>query len=306
MSASTISPRPQQATVALAKQDRPRSARLKGLAGGQSFDRLGEWVERVSVARDGSIHRLARWMALQPNAHKRLAAADSATNLWRACEEANPDCFKKYRVLRMDRPSYFLPAGEVVFSVLENPTQIPDHPPTGVMLRHLEAMKAYPLAKFFFLRPVFAVDDAVRLLPPAELREEAAGDLRVARQIARMYGWTHRAEHWARRQAQRAGRAVLNTAGRAVDAVVSRFSPAAIPGGTVSVLAGRTLIGLAETAEAEGRLQDAIRYRASAAELRRRQDIDPILCFELPERPGELWFEAHWFDGADGRLYVHY
>ena len=34
--------------------------------------------------------------------------------------------------------------------------------------------------------------------------------------------------------------------------------------------------------------------------------IDLVLAFELPDRPGELWFEAHWFIGRDARTYVHY
>ena len=41
-------------------------------------------------------------------------------------------------------------------------------------------------------------------------------------------------------------------------------------------------------------------------ELRRRMTIDPVLAFEVAGRPGELWFEAHWFAANDGRTYVHY
>jgi hypothetical protein len=51
---------------------------------------------------------------------------------------------------------------------------------------------------------------------------------------------------------------------------------------------------------------DMAAFRRAVVDLRMRLVIDPILCFELPERPGELWFESHWFEGQDGKLYVAY
>jgi hypothetical protein len=47
-------------------------------------------------------------------------------------------------------------------------------------------------------------------------------------------------------------------------------------------------------------------FRRAMRDLRARLPLDPILCFELPHRPGELWFESHWFQGQDGKLYVAY
>ena len=272
-----------------------------------TFKRFGEWADRIQVARDGSIHRLARWMSLQPASASQLFSGNG-TPIWRQCRDANPSCFKEYRTVRLDRPSYFLPAGEVAFSVMENPVQIPDNPPQGVLMRHIEAMDAYPLAKFYFIRPVFNAEASFDLQSPAELRAEAAGDERVALQIARRFGWVHRSERWASQQAARAGRAAVDFAGHCVDKLMALLL--ANDNEWIDPVAAATRQGslarLANEAEADGRPDDAQRFRATIAELRRRMDIDPVLCFELPDKPGQLWFEAHWFDGVDGRRYVHY
>ena len=41
-------------------------------------------------------------------------------------------------------------------------------------------------------------------------------------------------------------------------------------------------------------------------EIQELRNWDPILCFELNNRPGDLWLEAHWFESQDGKSYVHY
>jgi hypothetical protein len=61
-----------------------------------------------------------------------------------------------------------------------------------------------------------------------------------------------------------------------------------------------------EPAESLDLVFERRRLEFALAELRRRIAVDPVLAFELPDRPGELWFEAHWFIGRDARTYVHY
>ena len=61
-----------------------------------------------------------------------------------------------------------------------------------------------------------------------------------------------------------------------------------------------------ETAEYYGLARESRRLEVALEELRRRITIDPVLAFEVESRPGELWFEAHWFEATDGRTYVHY
>lgn len=112
--------------------------------GTEPFARFGQWSAPISIARDGTIPRLARWLALHQN-----TAADEAA-LWTECRAANPECFRTYRVVALDQPSFFLPAGEVAFEMFENPTQIPDRPPQGVMMRHMEALDAFAAATFYF------------------------------------------------------------------------------------------------------------------------------------------------------------
>jgi hypothetical protein len=101
-----------------------------------------------------------------------------------------------YRVVKLDRPSYFLPAGEVVFDVLANPTQIPEEPPTGVLLRHLEAMDVFPASTFYFLRPVFVAEPTFQLCSADELRREAYFDRLDAMRRARHFGWAYRTHAW--------------------------------------------------------------------------------------------------------------
>ncbi len=271
------------------------------------FERFGEWGERISVVRDGAIHSMAYWLATHPQ--RREFAGEQ---LWQQCLEENRSLVREYQLVRLDAPSYFLPAGEVVFKVTENPIQLPDNPPQGVMMRHLEAMMAHPVAKFYLLEPVFTSEPYFRLYTPGDLRNEAAGDRRVSEQIARQFGWAHRAANWTRAR----GRELAGVAVRAAAWTVEQLAREIVPSrpavrhlqadDLAAILADETLVELARRADRHGLDQDARRLRRAIDELRWRVSIDPVLCFELDDRPGELWFEAHWFTGADGRRYVHY
>lgn len=265
------------------------------LARSRPFESFGEWQEEITVARQGTLWRLADWIACN------RSAARSRPALWQACQQANPACFKTYSVIRLDRPSFFLPAGEVVFEVTKNPTQIPQSPPQGVMLRHMEAMDAFPGADFYFLEPVFTSEPCLRLYSATELREEASGDLQDVLMLARNYGWLFRTADWAGRQRDR----LAEHASRLAVAVEEKLRAA-----TERLLAppkrASDLEELARRAEQQGRFDDAVRLRRSLAEIRWHMTIDPLLCFGLPSQPGRLWFEAHWYVGQDSRTYVHY
>jgi hypothetical protein len=284
---------------------RPSIAKTLPLARTEPFARFGCWAPSVSVARDGTIGRLARWIAL----HQLEAATPSADQLWRRCQEANSECFRTYRVVTLDRPSYFLPAGEVVFEVLENPTQIPERPPAGVMLRHLEAMDTFASATFYFLRPVFVTEPTFRLSTADELRREAHLDQLDAMRLARHFGWAFRSQVWLAAKRDAAALFALRTLVRSVEALTWDLAP--IPAGDrIDPLTRRRLqreFGRRlERTESLGLAAESRRLKFALAELQRRIVIDPVLAFELPDRPGELWFEAHWYVGRDGRTYVHF
>lgn len=274
------------------------------LLGTQPFERFGRWALPVSIARDGTIGRLARWLAL----HRHEDTDDDA--LWDRCRRANPECFRTYRVVTTDQPSFFLPAGDVAFEVIENPTQIPDRPPQGVMLRHMEAMDAFATAKFYFLRPVFVTEPCFRLCTAAELRREAYFDQFDAMRRARHFGWAYRSQDWLRAKRDAASLLALRTATRLVEELTWTLSPTA-PGNLAIDPATRRRLRrqfrdrLART-ESLGLVRESRRLEIALDELRRRITIDPVLCFETASRPGELWFEAHWFAGNDGRTYVHF
>lgn len=270
------------------------------------FARFGEWGEQISVVRDGAIHTMAYHLATHPR-RKEL----SRDELWRTCTVENRGLMHHYQIARLDEPSYFLPRGEVVFKVIQNPIQLPDNPPQGVMMRHLEAMMAHPLAKFFLLEPVFTSDPYYRLYTSEDLRTEAAGDQRVCEQIAWQLGWAHRAGKWTTERAEQLAAMAMRGAAWAIELLATELLPArrAHPlhaDELAAMLADDTLSELARRADQHGLEHDAKRLRRAIEELRWRTSIDPVLCFELEDRPGELWFEAHWYTGMDGRRYVHY
>lgn len=271
------------------------------------FARFGEWGERVRIVRDGCTGALAYEMATHPRRHEW-----SSGRLWKDCLETKGHLVREYRIVRLDGPSYFLPAGEVVFKVVENPIQLPDNPPQGVMMRHLEAMMAHPLAKFYLLEPVFTMEPYYRLYTAGDLRTEAAGDRAECERLAWQWGWAHRTGQWAGERAREAGATLLRGAAWALEQLAR---PVARRSSTVphldaddfaAILADETLVELARRADGHGRGGDAQRLKRAVQELRWRVSIDPVLCFELEVRPGELWFEAHWYTGMDGRRYVHY
>lgn len=263
------------------------------------FERFGTWGEEVGVVRDGAIWKLARWIALNGE-----PGLDEET-LWQRCRDANPQFFRTYRTVNLDAPSFFLPRGEVVFRVVVEPSQLPDNPPEGVLMRHIEAMEAFPQATTYLLQPVFMSDSSVRLFSAGELRLEAEGDRREVLAIARRFGWAFRAIAAARRKVRDACLFLL----RIVTQELERLAPPPTRRQRFDWneagywRARQTLTAMSQRAEEQGLLEEVVRFREA---LGRLAEIDPVLCFELPDKPGELWFESHWFQGIDGKRYVHY
>ncbi|MEM9352628.1 MAG: hypothetical protein AAGA92_06425 [Planctomycetota bacterium] len=308
-SLSTSLPASQVDTSVWPHQLRPSTlddAFAKSFTSTEPFTKFGEWGPTIQVARRGYGLRLARWLALN------RARRESWDNAWSRCREENPAWFRSHRIVRMLRPSFFLPAGEVVFEVTERFTQVPDNPPRGVLLRHLEAMTAAPGATFYFLRPTFTTVPYFRLYSAQDLREDAEIDRGDAIFAARLYGWAFRAVEAARRTAIAGGRLALRGSIAAVSTAAALLRKLAGNGGLdlrnrrdaqvfaellETELAGSTIIDSGTQAD---------ELRRAIAELRFYASIDPVLCFETPDRPGELWFEAHWYEGQSGRTYVHY
>ena len=272
------------------------------------FERFGEWGDRVSVVRDGGLSQMAAKLATHPG--RRHLSSDQ---LWQTCCQENQQLLTEYQIVKLDAPSFFLPAGESVFKVVENPIQLPDNPPQGVIMRHLEAMTAHPFARFYLLEPVFTVDPQLRLLTAEELREESAGDRADSERLAQYLGWGFRTAHWSRARLRDLSTLALRTAVWAVELLIWERVPrqqarfvSLDRSRMTGLLATETLEQLANRASDRGLELEARRLRHAIEILRLRPSIDPVLCFELPDQPGQLWFESHWFTGGDGRRYVHY
>ncbi|TWT33576.1 hypothetical protein KOR34_34080 [Posidoniimonas corsicana] len=288
----TAAPRPSAAMPAATASTTP-TPRLVPRA--RPFADFGSRRQNVTVARPGTLWRLGDWIAC----HRQPGDSRDAT--WLACVAANPHCFKTYAVISLARPSFFLPAGEVVFEATVNPTQIPESPPQGVMLRHMEALDAHPEATFYYLEPVFTREPTLRLYPACELRDEAAGDRADAFMLARNYGGLFRARSWARCQRRRLADAAAWAADRLEDALLE-FTARAFP----QPMSLRRLEQRYEVARRTGQLDEAEKLEKAIRQIRWHVTIDPILCFGLPAEPDRLKFEAHWYIGADGKTYVHY
>ncbi|QDU56051.1 hypothetical protein [Aeoliella mucimassa] len=271
------------------------------------FERFGRWGERITVIRDGGLAPMAYAMANHP---QRAELSDK--QLWQDCCQTRRELTCEYQVVELDAPSFFLPAGESVFKVIENPIQLPDNPPQGVMMRHLEAMTAHPLAKFYLLEPVFTPDDGYRLLTADELREEAHGDRQDSQRLAKCLGWAYRSLAWSQARRRDLAALAMRTAANTAELLAKHLAPVTEPRrsrreGRFGRVVPRDVVGdWIDTEHGFGLTRDARRFRRAMQELQWRVSFDPILCFELPEEPGELWFEAHWYTGADGRRYVHY
>ncbi len=280
------------------------SVEAQSFARTQPFTKLGHWGQTAWVARRGSGLRLVKWMA------RHRSTAETYEALWQACRQANRDCFAEYRTIHLRVPSFFLPAGEVVFEVTTSPTQIPDHPPRGVAMRHLEALDLFPGAKFYFLRPVFVADPQQRLYTVGDLAEDVEIDREEAIFAAWMYGWAFRTVDLARRRAFDAVRIGVQTVTKAVEKLnyllepVERRRIIRLARARDALLRRNDLDRLADKADQWGMELEAQQLRRAISEL--RYSFDPILCFEVADRPGQLWFEAHWFEAQDGRTYVHY
>lgn len=269
------------------------SRRVRDLIEVRPFEVFGRWGAPVTVARPGTMSELAGWIATEGRGYR------SQSEAWQRCQRALPHCFTEYTLITLRRPSLFLPAGDVVFQVTKNPVQIPEDPPTGVLLRHFEAMDAFPEATFYFLQPVFD-DELGGLYSADELRRDGQYDQDYAFFLSRLYGWAFRSAAWGVRQMDRAKRLALGFATRGIDQVnrrMRRHHPWLAPAPAALRRARNELLA----ADVEAR-----EFRRALSELRAHLAVDPILCFELPDRPGLLWFEAHWYLGANGKRYVHF
>lgn len=64
--------------------------------------------------------------------------------------------------------------------------------------------------------------------------------------------------------------------------------------------------GFLRLAQEQGVTASAAELRVVYQEIQELRRWDPITCFEVRNRPGDLWLEAHWFENPDGKHFVHY
>ena len=336
----------------------PAKGRFSGI---EPFPQFGEWGRTIPIAYPGTTFRLVNWIAQM---RREIRDYDE---LWSQCMRANPDCFADLQLVCLSKPSWFLPKGETAFQIIRNPTNIPDNPPRGVLLRHMEAMDVFgENADYYFLRPTFD-SDTMEVFTGDLAREHAEQDKSDIIFMAQLYGGALRqidlaqrlalqavsvAEFFARKGVQglaHVGSLITDCVERSRIKRLARENASGMHPSRLRPLIVRSLeLGMFREAEIfrdELRLRDrsitsiesfhglgqgraAIRARSesefvrlargagtdmSTVELKRvfreiesLRNWDPVLCFELKDRPGKLWLEAHWFEGTDGKTYVHY
>ena len=272
-----------------------------------SFGAFGSWSSGDIYLSGAKNHwQLARWMALNE------VLSPDVDELWRLCIEANRRGFKRYRAMNLFDKSLNLRAGNVIFEYIEEPTQIPDNPPTVVIRRMLKAILAHRDSKLYCLEPVFKVADdehpTLAVLPEIRLQAEqeqatVLGLYRRYRRMIQSWNWML----WKAGQAQESLGAWLERKSVKRElAVIRRRGAHALVGYAYEVEVLRRK-ELSDRAERLGLKEVARSLTASIENLRK---IDPILSFTLPDHPNLHRFIGHWFwsvDRATGkpRLFVH-
>ena len=262
------------------------------------FGRLGVWGEKIRVAKPGAMISIVHWLAINRQ------RGESHHALWQRCLADRSDLFTDFQTVSLDKPSFFLPAEDVTFTVARNPSQIPDNPPRGVLLRHWEAMEQYPRATHFYLEPIFTLRPELALYTGDLAREDAAWDERDAIFAARLYGPILRVAQWSCEMGRfltDAGKRTYDHATRIADQVWHRVQTRRLRRRALRYLPPDRARQLSD----EELWFEEKRRRKLQQEIEHWRKIDPILCFSLPDVPHELRFTAHWFHGTDGRTYMH-
>ena len=153
----------------------------------------------------------------------------------------------------------------------------------------------FPEATFYFLRPMFMADGSGELCLGDSLRWDEKEDREYAIFLARLYGWYFRRREQCRQAARIAAACALEVATTWIRRASRNADRRDMPMPTAVF-----------ESDTDRLKKAAAEFQATLSELERHVAIDPILCFELPQSPGKLWFEAHWYLGCDDRLYVHY
>ena len=260
--------------------------------------------------------------ALKPSGIEAMADWWAATDLptpndaFAAALQAHPQWFDSYTLISAFDRSLMLPGHQnLVMHLVEDPTQIPDRPPTSIIERLLVAERMYPTAKIYYAEPVFAVSSDPSKLPVPMTENaflcEAGQRILKAQALAKRWAWYYWAvrcakaldskyDAWcksheiARIKAEMEG---IERLTKDVSEITARHGEGM----------GRTITPpeMMRLMEFERRLlvrrlksstPDTVLSLSMEAQLdiiMRR--IDPLLLLELPEEPGKLRLIGHWF-----------
>lgn len=265
----------------------PRTTEVRPL------EEFGEWGKpsRWSIPDPAFRTSIARWLALHG-----AGSAISPTE-WQQCRAAIPGAFKQYRTLQLQARSFFLPRGEAVFEVLENPVSFPETPPEPILSNFLRGIKLYRDAPFYYLEPVVKIEGR-RMTPllRAELEAEIHLEESAVQRLLDERGWRFRVEHQAKRLAQVAGELTLTSVAVLLSGGItmarSLFTSAERLRLEMKALEPATL---QSEAELRALLEEANRLdmrRAAETFSARLRKFDPIITFEVE---GVHRLAGHWF-----------
>ena len=275
---------------------RVRSSRLtvEGVEPRSSaLEEFGEWGSKShwSLPRGEFRVAIARWMALNG------VGSTINDNEWARCRAALPGAFKAYRTFRLYTRSFFLPAAEAVFEVLENPVSFPETPPDPILKNFLRGISLYRDAKFFYLEPVVKIEG--RKMTPL-LRPGLEEEIRVQQDAVQLLlnerGWRFRTEERAARLATTVGNLSLELTALLISGgmtmVKALFTSSEKLRLEMKALEPEMLQGEAELRQL---LADAHRLTMTGtAEVfhSRLRKFDPIITFEVN---GVHLLAGHWF-----------
>lgn len=146
----------------------------------------------LQLLKSDCIHRLAVTLALRASRHQ---IEDEA--YLEELVQRNPEWWQEYRVVHLTEKSLWIRGqSDLVMTLIQNPSQIPDDPPPAITEILSRAYTIHPEATVWYGVPLFGEERTEDGLPipltADEVRAESRRRVEAAQQQALRWGWVYR------------------------------------------------------------------------------------------------------------------
>jgi hypothetical protein len=147
----------------------------------------------LRLLKSDCIHRLAVTLALQAT-RQQISEEDYVAEV----VQRHHDWWDEYRVVHLIEKSLWIRGqSDLVMTLIQNPSQIPDDPPPAITKILSRAYTVHPEANVWYGVPLFGEERTEDGLPipltAVEVRAEARRRIEAAQQEALRWGWAYRA-----------------------------------------------------------------------------------------------------------------